>query len=108
MTAVNKPLSEAHLDPLELLKQRRAQIDARIAKLGAQRRADERRRDTRRKIIAGAILLDAVEHDRASTKPSGIAQWWAAHVERVMRPQDRALFEADAPPLAGAERSDAP
>jgi hypothetical protein len=52
-------------------------------------------------------LLDAVEHDRASTKPSGIAQWWAAHVERVMRPQDRALFEADAPPLAGAERSDA-
>lgn len=107
MTAANKPMNEAHTDPLELLKQRRAQIDARIAKLGALRRADERRRDTRRKIIAGAILLEAVEHDRASAKPSGIAQWWAVHIEKVMRPQDRALFEADTPPLAGAERSDA-
>jgi hypothetical protein len=100
-------MNETRADRLEFLKQRRAQLDARIAKLGAHRRADERRRDTRRKIIAGAILLEAVERDRASGKPSGIAQWWDLHVEKVMRAQDRALFKADAPPLAGAERSDA-
>lgn len=100
-------MSETRADRLELLKQRRAQIDARIAKLGADRRADERRRDTRRKIIAGAILLEAVELDRASGKPNGIARWWDLHVERIARAQDRALFQADTPPLAGAERSDA-
>jgi hypothetical protein len=92
---------------LTKVKERRDQISARISKLAAAQHAQNRRADTRRKIIAGAILLEAVERDRASEKASGIARWWDLHVEKVMRAQDRALFKADTPPLAGAERSDA-
>jgi len=94
-------------DTIERLRQQRDQINARIAKLAAQRQAQDRRDDTRRKIIAGAILLDAVFRDRNSEKPTGIAKWWDAQVLKLSRQHDRRLFGVEQQPRSGAERSDA-
>jgi hypothetical protein len=92
---------------LTKLKERREQISARISKLAATQHAQHRRDDTRRKIIAGAILLEAVERDRTSEKPSGIARWWDLEAAKLARPLDRRLFGLEQTPLAGTERSDA-
>lgn len=73
---------------LEALRQKEAQLKAQIQKKAAQVRAAERKRDTRRKIIAGALALEHMEHD---------AQF--ANVlkrllnEHVTRPEDRKLFD---------------
>lgn len=42
---------------LKLLEARRARIAARIQRLRGRTAADERKRDTRRKILAGAYLI---------------------------------------------------
>jgi hypothetical protein len=67
----------------------RALLGLRLPVDSARRRRD----DTRRKIIAGALLLDAVDADRTAEKPTGIARWWDAKLLELKRPQDRALFE---------------
>jgi hypothetical protein len=98
------------MERLEHLREQKNKIEAQIAKLDARRRTEERRRDTRRKILAGALLLDAVHRDRESATPSGIARWWEARVARLTRPQDRALFGLDdgtPQPQSGAERGEA-
>jgi hypothetical protein len=82
---------------LDNLKRKRAQLNAKISKLSARALAQRRRDDTRRKIIAGALLLDAVDADRAAEKPTGIARWWDAKLIELKRPQDRALFELNPP-----------
>lgn len=74
-------------DRLKALMDRKARLSARIQKLSAQEQAAERRRETRRKIIAGAILLAAAKAD------PGVAKWWDAQKARMARPQDRELFE---------------
>jgi len=91
-------------DRLKKLTQRRDQINALISKLGAQKQAQERRADTRRKIVAGAILLAAVERDRTSQKPTGLARWWDTQVAGLTRPQDRSLFSSS---VDDAEQSEA-
>jgi hypothetical protein len=73
-------------DRLNALIQRRERINARIQNLAAKRQSEQRKRDTRKKIIAGAVLLAA-----AQTEP-GIAQWFAKQVARLPRAEDRALF----------------
>jgi hypothetical protein len=74
-------------------------IDERLARLRAERlrlaaRAShiERKRDTRRKIIVGAAVLAAVEHDGipALRNTRELLEWLDA---RLMRPHDRALFD---------------
>jgi hypothetical protein len=77
---------------LENLKRKRAQLNAKISKLSARAQAQHRREDTRRKIVAGAVLLAAVEDDRKREKPVGIARWWDAQLDQLSREQDRALF----------------
>ncbi len=94
-------------DRLQKLVERRAQISARIAKLAAQGQAQERRNETRRKIVAGAILLEAVQQDRAAQKPTGIARWWDAKLATLKRPQDQRLFETTVESRSSAERSGA-
>lgn len=72
---------------LRSLLDRKALLNARIQKLTAQKQVEDRRRDTRRKIVAGAILLAAAQAD------PGVAKWWDAQKGRIAREQDRALFE---------------
>jgi len=75
-------------DRLQALLAKKAKLAARIQKLSAHEQADARRRDTRKKIIAGALVLALVE------KNPKVAEWWATQVvARIERPQDRALFE---------------
>ena len=67
------------------LKNRQRQIDARRATVLARR---ERKEDTRRKILAGAILLAKVESGEMDVERFRL---WIA--EAVTRPEDRALFD---------------
>jgi hypothetical protein len=74
-------------DRLKALVERREKINAKIQQLNAREAVAARRRDTRRKIIVGAIILAAVERDPK------LQQWLQAQVGRLTRPQDRALLE---------------
>jgi len=94
-------------DRLKKLVARRDQIKAQIARLAAQKQAQERRDETRRKIVAGAILLDAVQRDRVTECPSGLARWWDSQVAGLTRPQDQLLFGTTTNGRSNAERSEA-
>lgn len=72
---------------LDALKKRKSQIEAQISALNARRQKEAKRTDTRRKVVAGAILLEHCEHD-ASFK-----ELVASLLNRFLtRDVDRALF----------------
>lgn len=72
---------------LEELRLKEAQIKARIQKKQAQVRGVERKKETRRKIIAGALALEHADHDKAfGAALNRLIQ------EHVKRPEDRKLF----------------
>ena len=75
---------------LKQLKTRQARLEARKKTL-ASRRA--RKDDTRRKILAGAIVLARVEQGRLSE--AEFRSWLDA---ALTRPDDRALFGLPIPP----------
>lgn len=70
------------------LEEKRSQIEAQIQRHKARLRIEERKRETRRKIIAGALAL---EH--ASLNPAFGAQLKKLLQEHVTREGDRALFD---------------
>lgn len=80
-------------------KTKRDQAQARLQSLLAAKAKAAKREDTRRKVVAGAILLEHCEHDEAfkATVRSVLDQF-------LTRPVDRALFKEDfgIPPLDGA------
>jgi septal ring factor EnvC (AmiA/AmiB activator) len=80
-------------DRLAELKAREADLKSRIAKLEAKAKAEERRRDTRRKIIAGALALEHAEQNQGSE----FARKLYALIDDYARPEDRALFPFLAP-----------
>ena len=73
---------------LEELTQKEAQLKARIQKKKAQVRGAERKKDTRRKIIAGALALEHMAHDNQFN-----ATMQRLIKEHVTRPEDRKLFD---------------
>lgn len=77
------------------LQAKKDQLAARIEKTRASMKSDERKRDTRRKIVAGAIALETVEID-----PEFAALFQRLLARHVSRDQDRALFGL--PPRAGS------
>lgn len=70
------------------LEEKRSQIEAQIQKHKSRLRIEERKKDTRRKIIAGALAL---EH--ASIDPVFRAAMHKLIDEQVTREADRALFD---------------
>ena len=71
----------------ELLKKKQ-QIENRIKALEARQNLQDRKDDTRRKILAGAIVLH-----HAKLKPD-FQKWLSDELNRSLdKPQDRALFE---------------
>jgi large subunit ribosomal protein L7/L12 len=83
---------------LKELEDKKAVMEAQIAKTRAMLKKQERSRDTRRKIVAGAILLEHGELNPA----------FGAEIDKILRthvsrPQDRELF--DFPPLPDQEPS---
>lgn len=78
---------------LELLRQRRAAIDAELGRLLAKERTEKRKEDTRRKILLGAVVMQEMENH-----PDEIGAWaMKLLAARLTKPRDRALF--DLPPL---------
>lgn len=72
---------------IEALRTKRAQIDAELTRLHAQSRAEERKADTRRKILIGAIILQEMEAQLE------IDAWVRKLLqERLRKDRDRTLF----------------
>jgi hypothetical protein len=74
------------------LEQQKQQIAEKIKRESAKLKAAERKRDTRRKIIAGALALENCEHDSAFRE-----KLFRLLADNVTRADDRALFDLPAP-----------
>ena len=75
---------EAQRKKLEQLKAQKQQIEARER---AKLRSTERKNDTRRKVLAGAMVLEMMEHD-PEVKNKVLARLDGF----LIRPDDRTLF----------------
>ena len=78
------------------LEQQKQQIANRIARLRTMESTKARKLDTRRKILAGACVLDRADKDPAS----------APHLKEILdafltKPKDRALFDLAPRPKDG-------
>lgn len=73
-------------EKLDDLVKKRDQLDARIQKEKAAVRQAERKRDTRRKIIAGALALEHASRDPA------FGEALKRLIKEHAKPEDRALF----------------
>lgn len=81
-------MAKKTLEQIEQLKKRKAQLEARLQMLQGRQRVQERRKDTRRKVLVGAAILSAVETEHFSRE----------ELVRILdgfltRPFDRALFD---------------
>lgn len=76
-------------DRLDILRQRRDQLDAQLRALEARNKQAERKADTRRKVIAGALAL---EHFEANRESEFGRVMFRLLDEYVVRPHDRGLF----------------
>ena len=75
-------------DRIRQLEEQRARINAEIQRVRSRESLEERKRETRRKILAGAMVLDRVARGDLSEK------LFKADMDRFLdRDQDRALFE---------------
>jgi hypothetical protein len=74
------------------IDERLARLRAERSRLAARMSHTERKRETRRKILVGAALLTAVEHDGvpAFRDTRELLEWLDA---RLTRPHDRAVFD---------------
>jgi hypothetical protein len=79
-------------DRIRSLDERLTRLRAERIRLAARMSQTERKRDTRRKILVGATVLAAVEHDGvpALRGTAELLQWLDA---RLTRPHDRAVFD---------------
>lgn len=75
-------------EKLQRLETEKSQLQARIDKTRAQVRVQERKQDTRRKIIAGALAL---EH--AKTNPAFGKELDSLIAKYVTKEEDRRLFD---------------
>lgn len=80
-------------DRLEKLEAKKSKIQAEIQRIRGREAAQNRKDDTRRKILAGALFLSMVECGEVVNKNVLLA----ALDKSLARPQDRVLFNL--PPL---------
>lgn len=73
---------------LQALEAKKAQLQARISREKSKAKTEERKRDTRRKIVAGAIVL---EHAQKDGEFGELLDDLLARF--VTRPEDRELFD---------------
>jgi hypothetical protein len=96
----NRPMPrKSTADRLETLRRKREQLDAQLRALAAREKQADRKADTRRKVIFGAL---AREHYDKNPDSEFHRIMFRLLDEYVVRPHDRALFpelvEADADP----------
>ncbi len=78
-------------DQIRALEDKRRKLDAQLARLHAVGRAEARKRDTRRKILAGAVVLNqAEENETAKTR------LWKLLDQALVKDRDRELFDLPA------------
>jgi hypothetical protein len=82
-------------DRLDLLRRKRDQLDAQLKALEARNKQAQRKADTRRKVIAGALALEHFTENRDSEFGR---KMFRLLDEYVLRPYDRALFDFLPPP----------
>lgn len=80
-----------HEERLMKLNRRLAQIEAEIARVKALASKEERKKDTRRKILVGGMVLDLVKSGEIGEEQ--LKRWLD---KMLSNPHDRALF--DLPP----------
>lgn len=80
-----------NIDRLQKLKDKKAAIDAQIRDLAARERHQQRKDDTRRKIIIGALALEHLEKNKESAFARTLLPLLD---EYVGRSQDRQLLNA--------------
>lgn len=85
-------MRERHMNKLNRLIEQRESIKARIRQEEIKLRADERRTDTRRKVLAGAAVLEWAKQDKEFS-----ARLMAELRRFLVRDVDRELFGL--PPL---------
>ena len=74
-------------DRMRKLEEQRARINAEIQRVRSRESQEERKRETRRKILAGAMVLDRVARKELAEK------LFLADMDRFLeRDQDRAVF----------------
>ena len=74
-------------DRIRQLEEQRARINAKIQRVRSRESQEARKRETRRRILAGAMVLDRVKRKDLSEK------LFKADMDRFLdRDQDRALF----------------
>ena len=89
-------------DRLEKLREKRDLLAARIRQEEGKARSRERKDDTRRKILAGAAVLDEAEN-----RPEFNAQLIKLLSRFLTRPDDRALFGLTPQPAADKTEGEA-
>lgn len=80
-------------EKLEKLKKKQEQIRAQFQKVAAQKKAVDRKADTRRKVLAGAVVLKACEDDAGLKK-----QLWDLLDKNLVLNKDRVVFGFPARP----------
>jgi len=83
--------TKAHVR-IRALDERLAHLRSERSRLAARRSHSERKRDTRRKILVGAAVLAAVEHNGipALRTRGKLLEWLDS---RLRRPHDRGVFD---------------
>ena len=71
-TRISKPTTKA--DKIDALKKKQAQIEAQIKALQAKNTAQDRKRDTRLKVLIGAALLADIEKTTSQNAEAGDKQ----------------------------------
>ena len=78
-------------DQIKALEDKRRKLDAQIALLHAAGRAEARKRDTRRKILAGAVVLNQADENEAAK-----TRLWKLLDQALVKDRDRELFNLPA------------
>ena len=74
-------------DQIVALEDKRRKLDAQLARLHAAGRTEARKRDTRRKILAGAAVLNQAEENEADR-----TRLWKLLDQVLVKDRDRELF----------------
>lgn len=111
MTLLNSKRQEEGDDAMarKTIVQRLAQLDAQRATLKARLGKQERARDTRRKVLLGALVLHRLEHGRDEFS-KGLPEWLRRELPGFLtRDMDKELFDdlLKTPPDGGSGRPDA-
>ena len=88
-------IDQRKADALKALQTKRAKLKAQLAQLDRPTKS-QRRLDARRKILLGAFVLEQLEH--AGLSPRDLTFQGQRFFDWLIRPNDRAVFEAPAEP----------